>query len=198
MKKLLVFILVATAAFKAGAQEHGIQVQMDMVPRNIEILPGVYEFFGKVMSLDEKGKLVYSSDSYAITIEQDLADEIIKDAKAEKMIYLYGPQLEDLAQKMCINRYEKKRKDLEDTLTVRLAEAKTALKNVKAFHSRKTAKQAVKNAEELLIKEQANSIEYIAQLRDIVKRKNTTCMYIYNYKAVGESDGKKKNFKSLF
>ncbi len=183
MKKLtLILMFAAFVPMFANAQD-GAQLYLDMLPEKIEILPGVYEFYGKEYTQNPDGTLKFVANKYALTVNKALADSALKHLKKNEMVFLHGPFLEQLVQEKCIRDYAEVRTAIEKTARQKVSDAESTLKAIKAtdHKARKVARQELKTAEAELLLEQQNTVKNLAVLQKIVQRKGSGAIYIYNW-----------------
>lgn len=161
MKKTIVFLAFMLSAVVAFAQD-AYEVTINYIPERIEILPGVYEFMGKIAGGADVGK-----DSYALSVNEDLVNPLVDSLTKGAPQILYGPRLEKLVQKKIIEDYRQKRLGIELDLQKEIAEAKgdstIDVKSLKAelASERKITKNAMK------------------RLQEIVERYNVRAIYVY-------------------
>ena len=151
---------MALCAFGAFAQE-GEHVVLRYKPENIEILPGVYEFFGTI-----SGGADDRTECYALSVNEDLVAAIKDSLTKGKPQVLFGPRLEPLVQEKVIAEYQKKRNDIEKGI-------QDSISNTSIF------KKAKYDLKKHLKDEQANTVAYVARLKKITERTKVRCIYIY-------------------
>ena len=173
MKRVIVILLFASIAINAKAQD-GYLIGVRYNPETIEILPGVYELFGTIVSGKDIGK-----ESYAITMNGKLAKEVADSVTAGKPQFLWGPKLEKLVQEKVIADYRKIRTDVENSLKKKISETKNLIEKTKI--------------KKQLVVEQQNTETYMARLSEIVERANVRCIYIYGW---GDSSFEKDPIKT--
>ncbi len=170
MVVVLALVLSAVVTFAQDAYE----VTINYIPERIEILPGVYEFMGKIATGADAGK-----DSYALSVNESLANPLVDSLTKGAPQILYGPRLEKLVQKKIIEDYRQKRLEIELDLQNEIAEAKgdstvdTKGLKAKLASERKITKNALK------------------RLQEIVERYNVRAIYVY-----GRGSAKISNFPS--
>lgn len=159
MKKQLILAALLLSAVVTFAQD-AYEVAINYTPEKIEILPGVYEFMGKISGGADAGK-----DSYALSVNESLVKDVTGFLNSGNPQILYGPRLEKLVQKKIVEDYRQKRLEIERDIEQALAgaEEKDDKKELKAQlkSERKITKTAMK------------------RLKDIVARYNVRAIYVY-------------------
>lgn len=187
MKKLLsILTLVVLISAFANAQD-GVQLYLDMKPEKIEILPGVFELYGKQYTVNPDGSLKFVANKYALTVNKAFADSVADRLQKGEMVFLHGPFMEELVQDKCIEDYIAQREAIEKTATETADEAKKSLKAINPFKfkQRKVARQELKTARATLALEQANTIKNVSRLKKkLVQRQGKAAIYIYNWQPV--------------
>lgn len=188
MKKILILCGVFFFAEQVHAQK-GMEVTIkNFVPDEMEILPGLYEFFGPVT---KGGK----GESYVLTTNEELVQDLKDSAHAGSTIAFFGPTLETLAKNKCIEDYKKKRKEIEDEARAWVIKEKQQLASAKEGSEKISARQDVRIAKKELLHEKWNTFVYVMKLRKIVKRYKVNCIYAYNYSAGTAPEGQKNTPK---
>ncbi len=159
-------ISICLVLFLTTKAQEGYLVDVRYKPETIEILPGVYEFFGTIVGTSIIGKDI-GKESYALTMNTKLAKEVADSVTAGKPQFLWGPKLEKLVQEKVIADYRKIRTDIENGLKKKISETKKIVEKSKI--------------RKLLIIEESNTETYMARLNEIVERANVRCVYIYGW-----------------
>lgn len=154
--------MLSFGGFAASAQD-GYHVLISGLPEKIQIVPGVYEFFGEITDGPDAEK-----GCYALSINEALAGAV-KDSVARGISQsLFGPKFENLVKDMAVSDYQKKRKEIEKSVEDSISHAKFLSGDW--FRLKKTLKD-----------EQKNTVDYVTELRTITDRMKLRCIYIYSY-----------------